>query len=201
MSVFTNPASGAAEHANAYTAAVLELLGTRPPLDVLRSTPTALRERLGTLTKSQMLQPETAGKWSIKYVVQHLADAELATGWRLRLVLAQDRPTLTGYDQDLWSMRLHYDQADVEHALEEFAVLRRANLRLIEAASADDLTRVGVHVERGEQSVELMIRMSAGHDLLHLRQIDRIRHVIPIQTGTPPMDDRRTSEPKPTPVL
>jgi hypothetical protein len=121
-----------------------------------------------------MLQPEAPGKWPIGHVVQHLADAELATGWRLRLVLAQDRPALTGYDQELWAERLYYDRADVWRALEEFEICRRSNLRLIAQATPADLRRVGVHAERGEQSVDLMVRMSAGHDLLHLQQIERI---------------------------
>jgi hypothetical protein len=175
MSVFTNPSSGATEHAEVYTTAVLKLVGTRSPLEILRSTATVVRERLAALSTNQLLQREAPGKWSIGHVVQHLADAELATGWRLRLVLAQDRPALTGYDQDLWAERLYYDRSDVWQALEEFEICRRSNLRLIEQATPADLRRVGVHGERGEQSVELMVRMSAGHDLLHLQQIERIR--------------------------
>jgi len=33
---------------------------------------------------------------------------------------------------------------------------------------------VGVHGERGEESVERMVPLYAGHDLVHLRQIRRI---------------------------
>lgn len=45
---------------------------------------------------------------------------------------------------------------------------RRSNLRLLTGASGGDLTRVGVHAERGEESLEHMIGLYAGHDLLHL---------------------------------
>jgi hypothetical protein len=38
--------------------------------------------------------------------------------------------------------------------------------------------RVGVHAERGEESVEHLIRLYAGHDILHLNQIDRIRKAV-----------------------
>jgi hypothetical protein len=57
-------------------------------------------------------------------------------------------------------------------------VLRRANLRLVDGASPAELQRVGVHVERGEESLERLSRLYAGHDLLHLRQIDRIRRAL-----------------------
>ena len=99
-----------------------------------------------------------------RQVVQHLADSDLVWGYRVRMVLAQDRPPLTGYDQDLWSQRLHYERAPLDEALDLFALLRRSNLRLLTNASADDLRRVGVHAERGEESVEHMVRMYAGHD-------------------------------------
>ena len=94
------------------------------------------------------------------------------------MVLAHDRPTITGYDQDLWAARLRYDEADPEQAIHEFSVLRQANLRLLARASASDLMRVGVHAERGEESVAHMIRLYAGHDVLHLRQIERVRQAI-----------------------
>jgi len=94
------------------------------------------------------------------------------------MVLAHDRPTITGYDQDLWADRLHYGQADVSLALDDFSVLRRSNLRLLGAATAADMQRVGVHAERGEESVAHMIKMYAGHDLLHIAQLERIRAVV-----------------------
>lgn len=179
MSVFTNRASRSVEQAKAYTAAILELLGDRDAISVLRQTPSELPRALAGLSSEQMAQPEAPGKWSMRQVVQHLADSDLVWGYRLRMVLAHDRPQILGYDQDLWAERLGYDRADVVHALEDFATLRKANLRLLANASPDHLKRVGVHAERGEESVEHMIKLYAGHDLLHLRQLARIRAAVP----------------------
>ena len=96
-------------------------------------------------------------------------------GFRLRMILAQDRPPLVGYDQDLWASRLRYQEADFPEALDLFLTLRRSNMRLWEGLSATDLARVGLHSERGEESLGHLRRLYAAHDLMHLRQLDRIR--------------------------
>lgn len=178
MSVFTNAAAGAEGGAAAYVAAVLGLVGDRDPAVVLRQTPAEIPKAIAPLSAQQLRMPEAPGKWSIVQILQHLADSEVVWAWRLRLILAQDRPQLTGYDQDLWAERLHYDRVDPADALEMFTVLRRANLRLINGASLDELRRTGVHPERGEESLEHLRRLYAGHDLLHLRQIERVRQTI-----------------------
>lgn len=178
MSIFTNPANASRDQAAAYTGAVLELVSDRDPMDVLRSTPTAVRTSSAGLTEEALSRPEAPGKWSVRQVVRHLADSEIVWAWRLRLTLAQDRPPLTGYDQDAWADRLLYAEADLPDTLDEFAMLRRGNLRLLERASSADLERVAVHAERGEESVAHMTRLYAGHDLLHLRQIQRIREAL-----------------------
>jgi len=175
MSVFTNPASNSKEQARAYTRAILDLLGERKPMDVLRRTESALKKSIAGLSTRQLGKREAPKKWSIKHVLQHLADSDLVLGWRIRMILAHDRPPLTGYDQDLWATRLGYEKTTPDDALREFGVLRKGNLRLMQRASAADLKRVGVHSERGDESIEYMMRLYAGHDLLHLRQIERIR--------------------------
>jgi hypothetical protein len=183
MSVFTNPASGAREHADAYIKAVLELLGDRDPVSVLGATPAALRRAVAGVSEAQLRQPERPGKWSMVQVLRHLADSEVVWAWRMRLILAQDRPPITGYDQDRWAERLHYQRADPTEALDEFDVLRRGNLRLLSSAAPGDLARVGVHVERGEESLDRLHRLYAGHDLLHLNQMARIRQAVGASTS------------------
>jgi hypothetical protein len=175
MSIFTNPASGSKENAPAYTAGILGLLGAQKPVSVLGKTEARLRKSIKGLTPRLLRRREAPGKWSIAHVMQHLVDSEIVWSWRMRLILAQDRPPLTGYDQDAWADRLGYERTDVRRAIEEFAVLRAANLRLLRRAKPEDLKRVGVHSERGEESIEHLMRLYAGHDLLHLRQIERIR--------------------------
>ncbi|HSL22008.1 MAG TPA: DinB family protein [Vicinamibacterales bacterium] len=175
MSIFTNPASSTPADVAAYVAGLLDLLGDKDPVLVLRQTPAALEQFLAAVPAQNLTTPEAPGKWSVCEVVQHLADSELVGGFRLRMVMSHDRPLLTGYDQDRWASRLRYRDADVRDALEQFTVLRRANVRIWQRLSPADLARVGLHGERGEESLEQLRRLYAGHDLLHLRQLERIR--------------------------
>lgn len=175
MSIYSNPAYGTTEDAEAYIQAILELLGDQDPLAVLRDTAAAARHLTRDLTDEELRTPEAEGKWCVAEVIQHLADSELVWGYRLRRTLAEDHPPLRGFDQDLWASRLHYAEADVEQALDLFRALRTANLSLLAAATEGDLQRSGVHQERGEESVAHMIRLYAGHDLVHRRQLARMR--------------------------
>ncbi|MFQ5649384.1 MAG: DinB family protein [bacterium] len=175
MSVFTNPAAAAKQEAEAYIAAILDTLADQEPLTVLEASPAVLDGGVAGLTKDVLRAPEAPGKWSMLETIQHLADSELVWAYRLRMVLAQDKPDITGYDQDLWAKRLNYQTSELSDALAQFKLLRAANLRLLRSLSAEELQRVGLHKERGEESVQHMMRLYAGHDLVHLRQLSRIR--------------------------
>ena len=178
MSIFTNSIATSVEEAAEYTQAVLGVLGDRDPLEVLRTTPAALRTLVVEVSPDLLAAPEADGKWSIRMVAQHLADSELVWGWRLRMIFAQDRPAITGYDQDAWATRLGYNDVPIEHALDDFELLRGSNLRLLARMPESDQVRVGVHSERGEESVAHLMRLYAGHDLLHIAQIDRIKKAL-----------------------
>lgn len=79
-------------------------------------------------------------------------------------------------DQDAWTARLGYRNVKLADAIRDFTVLREANLRLFASLAPADFHRVMVHSERGEESVGFMLRLYAGHDIVHLRQIARIRN-------------------------
>jgi hypothetical protein len=171
---FSNPAGTAAASASGYVRALLDLLGSRDPLAVMEELVPWLRTRLSQVDDSTLRRQELPGKWSVIEVVQHLADAELVMGYRIRIVLASERPALQGYDQDQWVSALRYSQVPLATALHQLAGVREGNLALARRLAPGQLERVGIHTERGDESVGLMLRLMAGHDLVHRRQIDRI---------------------------
>lgn len=179
MSIFSNPILGAPGQAATYVRAVLDLLGDRNPLQVLGETPEQLDAVMGRIRPRDITTPEAPDKWSAIDVACHLADSELVWAYRLRMILAEDHPRLGGYDQDRWAERLRYREEDPADVVRDFGVVRRSNLRLLAGQPDEAFERVGVHAERGEESVRHLIRLYAGHDLVHLRQLERIQARFP----------------------
>lgn len=171
---FTNRVADARAAAPAYVRALLDLLGEREPLPVLRELPTWLERRVSGLEDQALRRPEAPGKWSVIEVLAHLADAELEHGHRTRTIVAQQKPRIEGYDQDAWAREFHYADADRGATLALLGALRAANLGHWEALTPVQLERAGLHSERGRETVAHYLRLTAAHDLVHRRQIERI---------------------------
>ena len=62
--------------------------------------------------------------------------------------------------------------------MEQLRVLRSVNVRMLRSLDDARLDRVGHHTERGPESVRHILRLVAAHDLVHRRQIQRIKQAI-----------------------
>jgi hypothetical protein len=173
MTSFANPAGNAAAAAPAYIRALLEFLGDRDPLEVAAEQMAWLGGRTAGLSDAVLRRPEAPGKWSVVQVIQHLADTEMVYAWRTRQILCEDRPAIQGWDQDAWARVLGYADADLGVAMAQLGGTRTANLRLWRSLAPAERARVGLHSERGPETLDLLIRMMGAHDLVHRRQIDR----------------------------
>jgi hypothetical protein len=158
-----------------------ERLGGRDPFEVQEELLPSLRAATATLDEVALRTPEGSDKWSILEAVQHLADAELAYGFRLRMIVAQETPPLQAFDQDLWARELRYRDKRLDHALEQLSALRAANLRTFRSLDESQLDRVGIHSEVGPISARMILYTLAVHDLTHRRQIERIKQSIGVR--------------------
>ncbi len=174
-SEFSNRGPEAAAGADDYVRLCLELLGDRDPFAVQEATVDELRRLTAGLSRQELTRREAPGKWSILQVVCHLADTEIVYGYRMRLILAEDDPDVPAYDQDLWAENLGYQESDLGTALDELEAGRDSTLRLLRRLDEGQWRRKGRHAERGLESVRHIFRLLAAHDLIHLRQIRRIR--------------------------
>lgn len=157
---------------DSYRARLLGLLGDRDPLEALEANAArveAVARKLGEAGLSRSYGP---GKWTGRQILAHLADAEMATGFRVRQILSEDDHRIQGWDESSWARR--YVDVDAETALASYRALRRWNLALFRGLTKADLERKGVHPERGPETLRSYIRLLAGHDLNHLGPLERL---------------------------
>jgi uncharacterized damage-inducible protein DinB len=157
-----------------YSARILGYVEGKDPLRVQGSTPKKLAHAVKRLDRKRLSRRPAPGKWSITEILAHLADAELVGGWRMRLILGQNGTPLQAFDQDVWAATFAYQRRDPQRSLETFRVLRENNLRLLRSLPKNLWENYGMHQERGKETIAHIVRMFAGHDLNHLRQVEQI---------------------------
>ena len=157
-----------------YTERILGQLEGRQPLSVLAATAATLDRLIGSVPAAALRSRPAPQKWAVNEILAHLADAEIVIAFRIRSILGSPGISVAAYDQDRWVTSGHYDERDSHKSVEQFRVLRDGNLALLESLEPEQWKHHGMHSERGPESIEHIVRMTAGHDINHLRQIEQI---------------------------
>jgi hypothetical protein len=162
------------ETAQQYIQRILENLEGQEPLKVQAATAKKIEKLLKRVPPAKLRKRPAPDKWSITEIVTHLADTEMVGGYRMRMILATPGTPIAAFDQDVWVTSGHYDKRNARKSLEHFRALREANLALLKTLTPEQWKHHGIHAERGQESIEHMVRMFAGHDINHTKQIERI---------------------------
>ncbi len=131
-------------------------------------------EALLKITPDELDARPGSGKWTAREIVHHLADSETTAALRFRLLLAEDRPSIKGYDQDEFAKRLHYDRPH-EASLELFRAARASTAELMSCLSESDWLREGTHSDVGRFGLDTWLRTYAPHAHQHADQIRMAR--------------------------
>lgn len=134
----------------------------------------AVVEAVHDLTEEEYDVRPGDGRWTVREIVHHLADSEMTAAVRLRLLLAEERPVIRGYDQDDYARRLHYDRPH-ESALQAFRYARETTAQLLEALTEAEWLREGTHSEAGPFGVEKWLETYGPHAHRHARQILEVK--------------------------
>ena len=114
------------------------------------------------------------GKWSAREIVHHLADSEMTSAVRLRLLVAEENAAIRAYDENQFAARLHY-QRPIASSLLAFQAARQSTGELLDAMTDADFAKTGTHPEHGSYSVERWLEIYAEHAHKHADQIRRAR--------------------------
>jgi hypothetical protein len=142
------------------------------PMQVLPSTAQRIGELIDQVGSERANVAPAAGKWGAREIVCHLADCELAFGFRLRQALADDHHVIQPFDQERWAV--NYSGYELDDALMTFGAMRRWNLALLRSLSPEVHAKPVTHPERGTMTFYTIVETMAGHDLNHLAQLESI---------------------------
>jgi uncharacterized damage-inducible protein DinB len=123
------------------------------------------------------------GKWSIRQIVAHLADAETVMAHRFRQVIAEDAPVLVWFDQDAWAASLDYARRKPKQSLETLRRTRAENVELLKVLAESAYERAGNHTRNGRMTLHDLLEHGASHTEAHARQIGEIREVYKTAKG------------------
>ena len=117
------------------------------------------------------------GEWNARQIACHLADSEIVGSMRFRQVIAEENPTMIGFDGEAWAERLDYRKRKISVALETFRRTRAENYELLKSLPPETFQRRGTHSELGVVSLLDLLENSAVHTEDHVRQIMAARQV------------------------
>jgi hypothetical protein len=143
-------------------------------VELYRDGYTTIAEALLKISPDELDFKPAPDRWSVREIVHHLADSEMTAAVRLRMLLAQDRPTLQGYDQDEFSRRLYYDRPH-QTSLELFRLARQSTAEILDRLTPAEWVREGTHTEAGPYGVETWLKTYSEHAHKHARQIRVVR--------------------------
>ncbi len=145
-------------------------------LNLVRDTPDILETLEHQLAPIQILKNLTAdqaafryaeGKWSVKQVMGHMADAERIFGYRLLRVARADETPLPGFDENRFVEHANFDDRSAASLADELAAVRHATLTLVRGLDEDTLQRRST-VNNGPATTRALVFILAGHFAHHL---------------------------------
>ncbi len=111
------------------------------------------------------------GRWSIQQVVIHSMDSELVSIDRLKRMIAEDNPTLIGYDENKFTQNLFYDDQPTEEAIALLNTNRKLFSNVLRRLPDSAWARQGTHNERGVITVGGYLKSTVDHLEHHLHFI------------------------------
>lgn len=137
-----------------------------------------LRAAMVGLSSADLNAIPVPGTWSIQQIVVHLMDSDLIWSSRMKLIIAEDRPTILGYDESKFAKSLAYDRQPVEDAVTLFELNRRLFAGVLRTLPDAAFDRVGLHNEAGEISLGKSIATMVNHLDHHLEFVAKKRAML-----------------------
>jgi uncharacterized damage-inducible protein DinB len=133
-----------------------------------------LREQLAdTVSLVRNLSPTKAnhayapGKWTVKQVIGHMADAERIFAYRALRFARADATELAGFDENAFVANANFAARTLDDLVDELEVVRASTIHLAKHLDSEALARRGSANKNGV-SVRALLYIIAGHERHHV---------------------------------
>jgi hypothetical protein len=123
------------------------------------------------LNPDELLKSYEPGKWSIRKILVHLADAESVLHERIKRVISEPRQVIWAFDQDLWCQNLDYATYPLELSKALFLANRNSVIHLAGRHYEGSENKEFVHSQTGSRTLKDEFDKVAWHTQNHLAQI------------------------------
>ena len=145
-------------------------------LEAAEKSPKEIAAAVSGLSLAVLRYRSKPEKWCILEILAHLADIEIVYGYRLRQMLADEKPVIAPMNQDAWAKNLGYLDASAPELVALYGLNRHHNLRLLRRLKAGDLEKSAFHPEHQKDvTVGRLVEQMAGHGANHLMQIEKLK--------------------------
>jgi DinB superfamily len=143
-------------------------------IDRYADGPAVLRRALDATPDEMRKWRPAEGEFSVHEVVVHCADSETNSHGRIRYVLAEDNPTIIGYDPGHWAEAFDYQNHPLEAAMLTVEAVRANTVPILRNLPEGAWAKAGTHTESGPYSAEDWLRIYAAHCHEHAEQIEAV---------------------------
>src|ERR1700691_381939 len=144
-----------------YTQRIVSYVEGKQPLTIQAATAKKLERLIKGVPTGKLRKRPAPGKWSVSEIVAHLAETEIVGAFRMRLILGAPGTPIAAFDQNAWVISGHYEKRDPRKSVEQFRMLREANLALLKSLRPEQWKHYGMHAERGQETIEHIVRLIA----------------------------------------
>ena len=130
------------------------------------------------LTAAELNAHPVSNTWSIRQIVMHLMDSDLIASDRMKRIIAEDNPTLIGFDESAFASKLFYDQLDAVIAADIFAKNRLLTGDILYRLPAEAFARAGTHNQRGRVTLGDLVKMYVQHLDHHMKFLKHKRQLL-----------------------
>jgi len=147
---------------------------TKSLLESYQKNGQAFIELAKSIPAAKLSLAPDANSWSASFVIHHMADSEMHFSTRFLFALADDKPAVAPFNEDIYPIRLNYEKRSAQASIAAIEGIQLGIFDILKNIPDGDWQRISIHPESGELSLSQLIEKAGSHSLAHLGQLKEV---------------------------